>query len=305
MPHIPGLGKQAFVKGSWHQTPTPTLLRSAVSSDRIDFEWSAHGTQVYQVTAKAALCRSDCDSGGVQLEALDVRCSCPDGVKQHLATVVEGKLHVCKHAAAALTAALDPTMGVREVEHAKLREQHRLKQQELMAAERVKQDVEMPGERARIEHGLKNLEADKVVLLIRSGLSTLDGLRAAAVLFPRDVFQPPSIRHCQRCGEDYDLNIPAQRVCRLTHPHDHVSRQWSDSKHSYSECSKCGKTFDLDGYSSFGRKRKQDPYEQGPYCWEGEHDSGGGSGSGDDDDDGSGGAGVGGEDGGRIKLQRR
>ena len=169
-----------------------------------------------------------------------------------------------------------------------------------MAAERHKQDVDMPGERARIEHGLENVEADKVVLLIRSRLSTLDGLRAAAVLFPRDVFQLPCIRHCLRCGEDYDLNIPAQRVCRLTHPHDHVSRQWSDSKHSYSECSKCGKTFDLDRYSSFGRKRKQDPYEQGPYCWEGEHDGGDDGGL-----DGSGGADVGGEDGGRIKLQRR
>ena len=70
MPHIPGLGIQAFVKGSCHQTQAPTLLRSVVSSDRIDFEWSAHGTQVYKVTAKAALRRSDGDSGGVQLEAL-------------------------------------------------------------------------------------------------------------------------------------------------------------------------------------------------------------------------------------------
>ena len=114
MPHIPGLGIQAFVKGSWNQTQAPTLLRSVVSSDRIDFEWSAHGTQVYKVTAKAALRRSDEASGGVQLEALDVRCSCPDGVKQHLATAVGGKLHVCKHAAAALATVLDPTMKARE-----------------------------------------------------------------------------------------------------------------------------------------------------------------------------------------------
>ena len=132
MPHIPGLGIQAFVKGSCNQTQAPTLLRSVVSSDRIDFEWSAHGTQVYKVAAKAALRRSDADSGGVQLQALDVRCSCPDGAKQHLATVVGGKLHVCKITAAALTAVLDPTMGVREVEQAKLREQHQLKQQQLI-----------------------------------------------------------------------------------------------------------------------------------------------------------------------------
>ncbi len=52
------------------QTQAPTLLRSVVISDRIDFVWSAHGTQVYKMAAKAALRRSDVDSGGVQLEAL-------------------------------------------------------------------------------------------------------------------------------------------------------------------------------------------------------------------------------------------
>ena len=62
------------------------------------------------------------------------------------------------------------TMGAREMGQAKLREQHRLKHQALLAAKRVKQDVAMPGERARIEHSLTNLEAEKVVLLLRSGL---------------------------------------------------------------------------------------------------------------------------------------
>jgi hypothetical protein len=153
------------------------------------------------VTAKGALRTNDEALGGVQLEALDVRCSCPDGVKQHLATAVGGKLHVCKHAAAALDSVLDHTMKAREAAQAKLREQHQLKQQALLAAERVKHDAEMPGERARIEHGLKNFEAETVVQLLRSGLGTLDGLRAAAVLFPRDVFPPPSIQHCRRCGK--------------------------------------------------------------------------------------------------------
>jgi hypothetical protein len=192
MPHIPGLGTQAYVNGSWHQTPNPTLLRSVVSADHIDFEWSAQGTQVYRVTAKGALRTNEEASGGVRLVALDVRCSCPDGVKQHLATAVGGKLHVCKHAAAALTTVLDPTMKALEADQAKLREQHHLKQQALLAAERVKQDADMPGERARIEHGLKSVDADKLVLLLRSGLGTVCGLRAAAVLFPREVFPPPS-----------------------------------------------------------------------------------------------------------------
>ena len=281
MAHIPGLGRQAFVIGSWHEAPNPTLLRSEVSADAIDFEWSAQGTQVYKVTAKGTLRKSDAAPGGV-LEAFDVRCSCPDGVRQRLATVMGGKLHVCKHAAAALAMVLDPAVKAREAEEAKLRaaaeareaklrEQQRAKQQALLVAERVKQDAEMPGERARIEHGLKNQKAEDVVTLLQAGLRTLDGLRAAAALFPPAVFPPPSIRHCRRCGEDYDLNIPAQLVCRLEHPDEHVSRRWDDSKHSYSECNKCGKTFNLDGYSSFGRKRKHDPWEEGPYCWEGEH----------------------------------
>jgi hypothetical protein len=91
----------------------------------------------------------------------------------------------------------------------------------------------MPGECRRIEHGLKNQDADKVVLLLRSGLDTLDELRAAAMLFPRRIFQTPPMRHCQRCGEDYGLNIPVRRVCLLAHPYDQVTRRWEESKHSY------------------------------------------------------------------------
>ncbi len=68
----------------------------------------------------------------------------------------------------------------------------------------------------------------------------------------------------------------------MEHSGEHVSRQWDDPKHSYSECSICGKTLHLDGYSSFGRKRKKDPYKQGQYCWEGEHvDDGDGDGNND------------------------
>ena len=271
MAHIPGLGAQAFVKGSWHEAPNPTLLLSEVSDDSVDFEWSAQGTQVYTVTAKGALCKSEAAPGAVLLKALDVRCSCPDGVRQQLATVMGGKLHVCKHAAAALAAVLDPAVKAREAEQAALREEQRKQQQALLAAERVKQEAEMPGERARIEYGLKNHKVEDVMLLLHSGLGTLQGLRAAAALFPPAVFPPPSIRHCRRCGEDYDLNIPAQLVCKLEHPDEDVRRVWDDSKHSYSECNKCGKTFDLDGYSSMGRKRKNDPCEEGQYCWEGEH----------------------------------
>jgi hypothetical protein len=56
--------------------------------------------------------------------------------KQYLASIVGGRLQVCKHGAVTLTAALDPTMGAREMKQAKLREHHQLKQQALLAAER-------------------------------------------------------------------------------------------------------------------------------------------------------------------------
>ena len=277
MAHIPGLGAHSYAVGSWHQAPTPTLLRSETTAAAFDFAWSASGTAVYSVTATGALRKSAAAPGGVRLEALEVQCSCPDGVRQLLLSKTGGKLYVCKHGAAALASVLDPAVKAHEAEAAKLLERQLAAAQAAAAAERVKQDAQMPGERARIQHALTNRSAEDVVKLFRSRITTLDGLRAAAALFPADVFPPPSMRHCRRCGKDYDSNIPTQLVCQVHHPDGKVSRRWDDSKHSYSECSTCGKTFDLDGYSS--RRRRDDPVEQGPYCWQGEHKAEGEAGS--------------------------
>lgn len=282
MAHIPGLGSSAYTKGSWHSAPTPTLLRSEVRAAAFDFEWSASGTKVYKVTATGAFRKSAAAPGGLQLQSLEVKCSCPDGEKQLLASSTGGKLYVCKHGAAALRTVQDPAVTAVEAAEAKIRDQQAAKEAAKLAAERatlaaklvaehVKQEEQMPGERARIEYGLTKREAGDVVKLLLSGLRTVDGLRAAATLFPPSAFPPPSIRHCRRCGADYDLNIPAQLACQLEHPEDHVRTHWEDSKHCYEECGKCGKTFNLQGYSDFGYRKRSDPTEGGPYCWEGTH----------------------------------
>ena len=280
---IPGLGVQSYTVGSWHEAPTPTLVRSVVTAAAFDFAWSASGTAVYTVTAKGALRKSAAAPGGVRLEALEVQCSCPDGVRQLLMRKLGGKLCVCKHGAAALASVHDPAVKAHEAEAAKLRERQLAAAQAAAAAERAKQDARMPGERARVEHGLTNRSAEDVVQLLRSRLSTLAGLRAAAALFPADVFPPPSMRHCQRCGKDYDLHIPAQLVCKLGHPDRQVSTRWEDSKHSYSECGKCGKTFGYHGYAS----SDVDCDEDAAYCWLGKHKAEGAAGSGSEGGSGS------------------
>jgi hypothetical protein len=267
MAHIPGLGSSAYTVGSWHSAPTPTLLRSEVRAAAFDFEWSASGTAVYTVTVKGAFRKSAAARGCAQLESLDVRCSCPDGVRQLLASAMGGKLCVCKHGAAALRTVLDPAVKAEAEKQTKLREQQAAKEAAKLAAERVKQEKLLPGERARIEHGLTKREADDVVKLLLSQICTVDGLRAAATLFPPAVFPPPSIRHCKRCRVDYDLHIPAQRVCRLEHPFKEVRTTWEDSKHCYDECGKCGKTFNMRGYMNLG----EDPDDRDQYCWEGTH----------------------------------
>ena len=281
MAHIPGLGAAAYTVGSWNKAPAPTLLRSEVTAAGFDFEWRASGTAVYTVTAKGGFRKSAASPGGVQLDELKVHCSCPDGAKQRVATAAAGKLFVCKHGAAALSTVQDPAVRAEEAKQAQLQAQLQAKQAQLqaqlrakeaakLAAERATQDKEMPGERERVEYGLKQRDAAAVVELLLAQLRTVDGLRAAATLFPPAVFPPAAIRHCRRCGKDYDLNIAAQRVCQVEHPSEEVSTRWEDSKHCYDECGKCGKTFNLDGYSSFSR-RKADPVDDGPFCWEGEH----------------------------------
>ena len=279
---------KSYTVGSWHDAPTPTLVRSEVTAAAFDFAWSASGSAVYSVTAKGAIRKSAAAPGGVRLEALEVQCTCPDGVRQLLMSHMGGKLCVCKHGAAALASVHDPAVKSHEAEAAKQRERQLAAEQAAASAERAKQDAQMPGERARMEHALTNRSAEDVVDLLRSRLGTLDGLRAAAALFPADVFPPPSMRHCQRCGKDYDLHIPAQLVCKLDHPDGQVSTRWESSKRSYSECGTCGKTFDHHGYGS------EESDEDGAYCWQGEHKAEGAAGSGSeggsDSEDDSGGS---------------
>lgn len=271
MAHIPGLGTKSFAVGSWHSAATPTLLRSDVSATGFSFEWSATGTQVYTVKASGALRQSAAAPGGTLAEALCCTCTCPDGARQALATETLGKLYVCKHGAAALNSVLDPAVKAEEATQEATQRQLAAQQAATLAAERVKQDAEMPGERARIEQGLTKRKAKEVVAPLFARLRTLEGLRAAVAFFPPEFLPPPSTQHCRRCGMDYDVNIPSQLVCRVEHTYTEGSRRWEDSKHSYDECSKCGGAFNLDGYSSLGRRKRGDPVDSGPFCWEGAH----------------------------------
>ena len=83
---------------------------------------------------------------------------------------------------------------------------------------------------------------------------------------------PPkkSIR-CGRCKNEYDPQVKSDLICREEHPDDRVKRCWDTSKKSWSHCRRCDKTFYLDGYSSWGKRRRDDPEEEGRYCYEMTH----------------------------------
>jgi hypothetical protein len=36
-------------------------------------------------------------------------------------------------------------------------------------------------------------------------------------------------------------------------------------------CTRCDKDFNLDGFHSWGKRKKSDPCDSGPYCFEGAH----------------------------------
>eukprot|EP00563_Minutocellus_polymorphus_P020753 CAMPEP_0197715744 /NCGR_PEP_ID=MMETSP1434-20131217/856_1 /TAXON_ID=265543 /ORGANISM="Minutocellus polymorphus, Strain CCMP3303" /LENGTH=70 /DNA_ID=CAMNT_0043299953 /DNA_START=29 /DNA_END=242 /DNA_ORIENTATION=- len=46
---------------------------------------------------------------------------------------------------------------------------------------------------------------------------------------------------------------------------------WDTSKKSWEHCRRCGKDFALDGFHSWGKRRRDDPETEGPYCYETTH----------------------------------
>lgn len=50
-----------------------------------------------------------------------------------------------------------------------------------------------------------------------------------------------------------------------------ANTNWDTSKKSWQHCRQCDETFGLDGYHSSGKRRRDDPEEEGDYCYEVQH----------------------------------
>lgn len=274
---IPGLVPEAFTVMSRNQCSAPTLLSSSVKGrGTVDFKWEVSGSSVYEITAKGKLRLKEWKDRQPVYEGLIVKCSCPDGLRQHVANLQDGGTRVCKHGAAALNSVIDAAASARlqETKDAAIVEQQQKARKDVIKLEeqRQTQDSLLPGERERLEHGLTSRQPADIVAILLNKIESVEGLRAAAELFSREDMPPPVRRRCRRCRKTYDPQIPTQRICRVPHPEDMVCREWEGSKQSWMECAACGKTFDLRGFFVNGKRRRDDPFDEGPYCFEGEHD---------------------------------
>lgn len=264
---IPGLVPSAYRAGSWHSAPTPELVSASITADGVDFRWTATGTSIYTVTA---IGRLRCENG--KFVGLNVDCSCPDGARQKIVSLRDDEIVVCKHGAAALESVEDPDAIVAAEAQAK-----RHKTEAAARAQKVKeerdeqrrlQDAQLPGERERIDHGLKHLSPLAVMKHLSLVAHSVDGLRQRATLFPESVMPKPSVIHCMRCDMDFDPKYCSKLSCKVEHPEARVRQRWDGSKKSWDECGRCGKTFNCDGMHGLDRRAVGD---EGPWCFEGEH----------------------------------
>ncbi|KAJ1461796.1 hypothetical protein M885DRAFT_506923 [Pelagophyceae sp. CCMP2097] len=253
---IPGLVLRGFAKGTRHDAATPELVDLRVTDDGLVLaEWRATGSAVYKVTAAGAVRVVLKADGAPSWRGLVVRCSCPDG-QRHAASVDEA-IVVCKHGDAALRSVMDPDgeAAVSRLVDAAARE---------AAEARLRQERELPGERARVEHALKHLSAAQLVDVISRRIQTFEGLEHAANLFAD--LPPPRALTCLRCKEEYDPALCQGKPCKVLHPSSET--EWETSKKSWEVCRRCDATFDLNGIHSWAKNAIQD---DGPYCFEGDH----------------------------------
>lgn len=210
---IPGLFKEVYVAGSRHSAGAPELIRSNVDDDNtVSFEWKAVGSSVYTIIAKGSVTIVGWDvHGHPKFDSFEVECSCPDGERQRTISQQRGKLYVCKHAKAALDSVVDPNGK------ANFEAQKRGHMEEATRQKRL-QEEELPGERARIEHGLSKRSADEIVTIIKERVMTVEGLEALVTLFPPDVMPAKTTQKCGRCKKEYDPNIQSELICRLSIP---------------------------------------------------------------------------------------
>jgi len=277
-PIIPGLVKEAYVAGSRHSVPSPDLTRSDVDGTSADFEWKAIGSDVYKVVAKGSVVIIGWSGDGrprFDSESFHATCSCPDGARQRVESINSGKVYVCKHAEAALDSVLD-SAAANEIESqrkARAAEATVVKNYHVAYQEtqRKEQDAKFPGERKRIEHGLSKRSADEIMTLLKESVTTVDGLEALAKLFPKETMPAKTTTRCGRCKKEYDHNIPSDQICRIQHPCEKVDTEWNGSKKSWDHCRNCDKTFNLNGFHSWGRRGRNDPFDEGEYCYEDQH----------------------------------
>lgn len=264
---------------TWHSAGTPELIRSeVVNGTVVDFQWRAVGSAVYSVTAKGEIQQVDTDSNGTPLfdtNSFRVVCSCPDGDRQQLESRSSNELYVCKHGKAALDSVLDATASAKikankeaAVAEARLKAEERKK---YLIEQRQLQDREMPGERERIHYGLSKRSDEDIAKLVKKAAMTMGGLKALTKIFPEEVMPPKQTIRCGRCDQEYDPQIPSDRVCREEHPEDKCKMMWDGSKKSWEHCRRCGKDFRLDGFHSWGKRKRDDPEDEGPYCYETVH----------------------------------
>lgn len=269
---IPGLVKDAYVAGSWHTAGTPELLKSDVNGTSVDFRWQAIGSSVYTITAKGEVHMT---GSILDNKVFKVVCSCPDGDRQRDATRSSNKLYVCKHAKAALDSVLDTSAVAKLKEERKLAAVEAAKKaderRQFLNEQLQLQNRDMPGERERIQCGLSKRKDEDIVRLLKEASITCDGLKALTKIFPKEVMPPKSTTICGRCKKEYDPQIPGDNVCREEHPDERCKTMWDTSKKSWQHCRRCGKDFGLDGFHSWGKRRRDEPIDEGAFCFETTH----------------------------------
>ncbi|KAJ1461797.1 hypothetical protein M885DRAFT_611406 [Pelagophyceae sp. CCMP2097] len=125
-----------------------------------------------------------------------VAADCHDG--QRTAWTPDDRIapHRCRHVVTALRSAVDP-----DGEAANARVLDAVARADTET--RARQERELPGERARVEHALKHFSPAEVVKAISRRLQTFEGLALAAELFAD--LPPPRVRlRCLRCENKYD-----------------------------------------------------------------------------------------------------
>lgn len=271
---IPGLMRYAYRNCGAMEADTPDLMSAKVNNDgSFCFEWHATGSALYIVTASGRIELSwqlgDTATIAVPVfKGWSVKCSCPSGIKMPACQEDEGSKRVCKHAAAALDSVCS------KAAHAEVTRQKTLQVPILAAAAagaatfkdaaHAKQEAEMPGERARIAHGLQQLSPSRVVAMIHEAIDTVEGLRHAAALFDASKITQPAELLCVRCGLVYDFKYPS--TCEIEHPSSYT--HWEGSNRSWERCNKCHKDFNVEGFS---RRERGAPDVMGPYCFKGAH----------------------------------